>query len=272
LVAVGGAVDEIIVNWARRHSAGVAAQKVSAETGRAAVRAVGALMVRQFAELVRGARNGAVCAVQKVGDAVDALARLTDRRRGAGGAGRDALCADVSDRVRELAAAAARCARGRPCLEEVARGADRARGRPRGKAGAAPRRAGDASSQSRVGVVTVGAVYEATVVKEEIVLGAGRRSAVFGGVRARDANGTARLTPVRHIHRNELTVGADGRRADGRPNPFVVNDRCVIAADTARGKSRPKASPASSCASNTRKSRRVPPVTVRTTLTTRVIK
>lgn len=253
LVAVGGAVDEIIVNWARRHSAGVAAQQVSAETGRAAVRAVGALMVRQFAELVRGARNGAVCAVQKVGDAVDALARVTDRQRGAGGAGRDALRADVSDRILELSAAAVRCATGRPCLQVVARGADRARGRPRGKAGAAPRRAGDASSQSRVGVVTVGAVYEATVVKEEIVLGAGRRSAVFGGVRAGDANGTARLTPVRHIHRNELPIRTSGRGADGRPDPFVVNDQRVIAADTARGKSRPKASPASSCASNTRK-------------------
>lgn len=156
-------------------------------------------------------------------------------------------------------------------MEVVTRGADGARGRPRGEARAAPRRAGDAPPQSRVGVVTVGAVYEATVVKEKVILGAGRRSAVFGGVCAGDANGTARLTPVRHIHRNELAVGADGRRADGRPNPFVVNGRRVIVANCARGKPRPKTRPAPRRTRHTRKRRRIRPVTVRTHLTTRVV-
>ena len=108
LVAVGGAVDEVIVYRTRCHSAAVATQKVPPETGRASIRAVRALIIGQFAELVRGTRNSAVCTVQKVGDSVDALAGLTDRQRGARGAGRDALCADVSDAVGELSAAAAR--------------------------------------------------------------------------------------------------------------------------------------------------------------------
>ena len=108
LVAVGGAVDEVVVDRAWCGSAGVTAQLITSETGRASVCAVRALMVQHFSKLVRGAGNSAIIHVQKVSNAVDALAGLAHSQRGARGAGRDTLCADISDGVLEFSAVASR--------------------------------------------------------------------------------------------------------------------------------------------------------------------
>jgi len=108
LVAVGGAVYEVIVDWTRCGSAGVTAQLITSEAGRTSLCAVRALMVRHFSKLVRRTGNSTIIHVQKVGNAVDALAGLTDSQRGARGAGRDTLCADISDGVLEFSAVASR--------------------------------------------------------------------------------------------------------------------------------------------------------------------